>query len=167
MLNQKMSNTDIKQYSVMLKKNITSFLMSYRDRLKRYPILQIKKFTSHPSYKESKEKKVFNISGEKLAGGVLVDEIQKKHKELNKKANPGYFNYILRSFKHDALKLEKENKTKLKETYDTYRDELKAEFKQMELDFDFLVDGVKEISKYVKEFNRKFGIKESEDEENE
>lgn len=156
----KIPNTEINKYHKLLKQKIAHYLLGFREKFTKYPIDQVKKFKSHPSYKEFGK---VNIEGENIEGKILVDDIQNKYKDLNKKANPSYFNYILKNYKLDASKCKKDENQKLKSIYSSYDDELKMDFKQMDMDFDFLVSGIKEINKHVTQFNKNNITKESED----
>ena len=151
MLFQQISSKEIGQYNAMLKKKITSFLMEFRAKLNRYPIKDINKFVNHYSYKQLGK---LIINGESIEGPVVVLQIQKKYKELKKKANPSYFNVILQNYRHDATKAKRNGRPTVKEVYKEYNEELLSSFKQMELDLDFLTSGLKEIVKYIKAFNK-------------
>jgi len=83
---------------------------------------------------------------------IAIREIKKKYDDLGKKIKSSYFNPILRSFLKDALKCK--NIEEEKEIFSSYKSELQSEFKQMDLDLSFCLNGVREVTKALHDFNK-------------
>lgn len=134
----------VKAYNDMLKSKITSFLVEFRNKYKRFPIKTIKKLSKSNTLNRITKLMVDDVS---LEPYLAVNNSIKKYQELGKKLNPSYFNPTISAYKHDANRCREVSE--VKDVYDTYSNQLDAEFKQMKDDLMFCFDVTKSISKNI------------------
>ena len=145
-----MSNKEVvRKYKVLLKNDITSFLVSFRRKYRAYPIKLLNDLAKNSSYKNLKKMIINGISIEPV---VLIKEINKKYRYFSKQINPSYFNPTLRSYTKDALRCKDESEVKI--IYSNYLDELKRQFNDMDMDLKFCIDGLKAINIALKSNNK-------------
>ena len=140
----------VKTDAIMLKQQVTSFLIQYRKNYKAFPISDINKLSRHNSIK-----KVSNmiIDGKSIEPAIAIKLIKDRYRKIAKKTNPGYFSSVIRGFLNDSRKTKTIDD--VKELYKNYDTELKSIFKEMDLDLKYCVNGLKSINKSLKDYNKK------------
>ena len=138
----------IKSHHTILKSTIVSFLVSYKKKYNKFPIKDLGR-VGRLSYSNIKDTVINGVSMEPK---IAVREIKKKYKEIGKKIKPSYFNPILRSYLKDALKCK--NDSEEAHIYRNYKAELESEFKQMDMDLMFCLNGLKEVTKTLHDYNK-------------
>ena len=136
-----------KSHHLILKSNITSFLVSFRKKYNKFPIKDLGR-VGRISYSNIRK---MIINGVSLEPKIAVREIKKKYVELGKKSKPSYFNPILRSFIKDASKCKSYEEEK--QIFNSYKNELESEFKQLDIDLSFCINGLKEVTKALHDYN--------------
>ena len=143
-----------KAHYTILKSDITSFLVSFKKKYNRFPIKDLGR-VSRINYSSIRK---FVIHGVSMEPKIAVREIKKKYVELGKNVKPSYFNPILRSFLQDAKKCKTDEEEK--SVFSSYKEELKSEFKQFDIDLLFCVNGLSEVTKSLHNYNNENKQKE-------
>ena len=142
--------TIIKKYKLLLKNDVTSFLVSFRRKYNVFPIKLLNELSKNSSYSNIKK---LLVNGVSIEPNVLAKDVNNKYKGLKKKINPSYFNPTLKSFTKDALKCKDESEIKV--IYKNYSDELKRLFKDMNDELSYCVESLKAINIALKSNKRK------------
>ena len=138
----------IKAHHLILKSEIVSFLVSFKKKYSKFPIKDLGR-VGRISYSNIKN---MVINGVSMEPKIAVREINKKYVELGKKTKPSYFNPILRSYIKDAAKCKNEKEEK--DIFNTYKTELESEFKQLDIDLNFCIAGLKSVTSALHEYNK-------------
>ena len=135
----------VRKYKILLKSDVTSFLTSFRRKYRAFPIKLLNELSKNSSYKNLKK---LMVNGVSIEPNVLIKDINKKYKQLEKQINPSYFNPTLRAYTKDASKCKDESEVKI--IYKNYLDELKRQFKDIDMSLAYCLEGLKAINYALK-----------------
>lgn len=142
------NNILAQKYYKLLNNDITDALTNFNKKYEKFPIKTLGRVSRASYFKNVKN---LSVNGVSMESNILIREIKNRYNDLKKKSKKSYFSFILRSFLKDASMCKSEQE--IKNLYPHYKKEMDAEIKQMNLDLNFCIEGLKEVTKSLHQYN--------------
>lgn len=147
-----------KANGLKLRNKVKDFSASFKKRYDKFPWKLISKVPN------STGNEIVIVRGSKFTVKSLKAEILKLNKSLKVKTKPNGFNSIINAYNKEVARVIKMNgsKAEINKVYNSFNDTLTTQFKQTKDDLMFCIEGMRQLTKYLRERDKV--VKESYDE---
>lgn len=134
----------VRMYEKKLKSDTLVFLNEFKKRYDVFPWTTVAGITRIKGI----DNEVVKVNSVDFTVRELLKQISKFKNTLKAQLRPNFFDYIIKAFKRDSIAF-RSNEQELGLLYKKYDYQLKNEFKKMDLNLNFCLEGFKAINKLL------------------